>query len=347
MKVVFAPFGPESPYQSSLKSSLRELGVKVVPVNKGLFTFLKNRDWLQADIIHFHWIEFYVGSPHFLKALFKMILLLSGLAILKRKKFVWTAHNFWSHENQHPKLERWFLRRFLAFQQAISVHNQYTRDRLANEFGVDSQKIHVIPHANFLGYYPSFKNDLSYFKKEVFGHSETKFTFGFLGKIRPYKGVMNIIESFKKLSLPNKQLLICGQVKYPEDALDLEAAVSGYEDIILKLGYVDEKEMEAYLQIIDVMIYPYRSIVTSGSLLLGMTHRKLCLVSEVGSMSEFIDSRYRFVGSEQLTQKMAEVMQMSPVEIDLEGDRNYAWIQDDTWDRMALKTQEMYDDIRA
>ena len=345
MKVAFAPFGDKSPYQTSLKASLKEQGVDVVPVKKGLFTFLINKNWFKADIIHFHWIESYVDSPAFWKALLKATILLAGLALLRKKKFVWTAHNFWNHENQHPKLEKWFLKRFLTYQQGISVHNLYTRNRLEKEFGVDPQKIFLIPHATFLGYYPLYKGDMGHFKNQVFGHLETKFTFGFLGKIRPYKGVMNVIEAFKKLTLPNKQLLICGQVKFPEDARLLEEAVAGFDDITLKIGYVAEKEMEAYLRLSDVMIYPYKAIVTSGSLLLGMSYRKLCLVSEVGSMSEFIEPTYRFSSEAQLLQRMTEVMQMNPEEIRAAGDRNYKRIQQDTWDLMAQKTRAMYDSI--
>lgn len=348
MKIVFAPFGTDNPYQYKLIDSLKSLGIEVIPAKSGTIAFFLSKAFRSADIVHFHWYEYYGSSRNLLVSIFKTIVFLCGLKIWKsKKKYVWTVHNFVGHDRKYGRLSNWFARRFVSLMDGFSAHNQYTKEKLETAYRIPPELIFDIPHGNYANLYPSFTGNLDQIKKEIPGYKNSYFTFAFIGHIRPYKGVMDIIEAFKKLTLPNKQLLICGQVKFSEDARALEETVAGFEDIILKIGYIAENKMEAYLRLSDVMIYPYKAIVTSGSLLLGMSYRKLCLVTEVGSMSEFIASQFRFNSNEQLTQKMWQVMQMSPEEIRGEGDRNYDRIKHDTWDRMAQKTVDMYKVVAA
>ncbi|MFC7526276.1 glycosyltransferase [Parapedobacter sp. GCM10030251] len=343
MKVAFAPVGKDNPYQEKLIGSLGELGVEVLPVKSGILQFFKTKHLFQVDIIHFHWFEYYTFSKNAWIRLLKWSIFLIGIFLIKgNKKYVWTVHNFGSHESGFSTLDNFFTRCFIRMQDAFSVHNFFSKGILETRYKIPNEKIAVIPHANYVGTYPQFKGNIYEFRRNIRNFDESKFSFMFLGDLRPYKGIMDIIDAFISLKRPKAQLIICGRVKFEKDLKVINEKIAFNDNIIFLPRYIEDGEIEAYFSLSNVMIYPYKRVVTSGALLLGMSYSKLCLASNVGSMPEFIDHEFLFGDVPELTKMMDKVMNISSEEVTLVGRGNFEKIKDHTWVSMAEKTLELY-----
>ncbi|WP_373943592.1 glycosyltransferase family 4 protein [Polaribacter sejongensis] len=207
------------------------------------------------------------------------------------------------------------------------------------------KKIFLIPHGNYCEDYSPFLGDKKEFKKDIIKIPEDKFTFTFLGNIRPYKGVLDLISAFKSMNSNNCQLLICGHVTNPQDLELIKSKIDDNPNIYFKPGYVVDNEIQGYIKTSDVMVYPYKDILTSGSLILGMSLKSACLVSNVGSMTELIDKDCVFNNDSDLIDKMNILASTNSVKIEAIGISNFKKIEDDTWLKMATRLKDVYSNL--
>jgi beta-1,4-mannosyltransferase len=344
MKIFFAPVYIENPYQKKLMGELSKLGIEISIANTGAGAFFKTESINEADIIHFHWFEPFVKSSSFLKSLIKIIVFLTRLSLFKKqKKMVWTVHNLVNHEKKNIFLDKLFLFFFTKMIDVFCVHNEYSKQQLLKQYPIATNKIKVISHGNYVNDYSKFNGDINLFREKTIGVDASKIIFTFLGNIRPYKGVLDLIEAFKILEDKNNcQLLICGHVTFKEDEILIKKAIQGTKGIMFKPGYVPNEDIEGYIKSSDVMIYPYKDILTSGALILGMSMAKPCLVSNVGSMTELISKEFVFGNVLELKDLMHFFQDSSQENLKQIGNGNYLKIAHHTWENMAKELQIIY-----
>ncbi len=226
MKTCFIPkFTSINPYQAQLARSLEDLGIESDGIeNKRAYLPREIRE-RSPKILHIHWLhEFYsAGSVvDTVKPLLKFIL---GLVIVKLKgvKIVWTAHNIRHHELEYPLTDRICTLSVAAVSNAIITHSEAAKKELINDLPFDvSRKSHVISHANYIGQY---KNTISSAEsRKKLKIPESRIVFLFFGLIRPYKGVLELIQAFDELSHPDAHLLIAGK----SENLELTQAIQSW-----------------------------------------------------------------------------------------------------------------------
>lgn len=343
MKVFFTPYYANNPYQKKIMEELNDIGINVMPSETGGKAFFNTIGLNEANVIHFHWFEAFIKASSSLKSLLKMSTFLIRLYFLKKnKKFIWTVHNLVNHENKNLILDKTFLFFFIKMMDCFCVHNNYAKKQLIKLHGVNPNKIKVIPHGNYANDYDTLKDDVSSFKSNIMGVDLNKKTFTFLGHIRPYKGVLDLIKAFKISNVKNSQLLICGRINSDKDLELIKKEISGVNNVVFKPGYVDSNHIEGYLKCSDVMIYPYKNILTSGALILGMSLKKTCLASNVGSMSEFLTKDFIFDDVEGLAILMKELESKSKEDLEFIGASNFLKIREHTWKNMAIQLKQIY-----
>ncbi|GAB7257508.1 glycosyltransferase family 4 protein [Polaribacter sp. OB-PA-B3] len=346
LKIFFTPYYKNNPYQKRIIDKFREIEVKIDIAATGTSAFFNTPKLHTADIIHFHWFEPFIKSNSYLKSLFKAMVFLLRLSFFKKnKKYVWTVHNLVNHEKKNVAIDQFFLKYFTKLLDAYFVHNLFTKNKLVNELGIAEEKIFLIPHGNYCEDYSPFLGDKKAFKKDIIKIPEDKFTFTFLGNIRPYKGVLDLISAFKRMNNDNCQLLICGHVTNPKDIQLINKEVLGFSNIHFKPGYVADNEIQGYIKTSDVTVYPYKDILTSGSLILGMSLKSACLVSNVGSMTELIPANCVFKDSDDLVNKMDVLSTKENSEIESLGEANFKKIETNTWLAMATSLNEVYSNL--
>ena len=192
-KVVHVPYSTRNPYQKLLGDNLEKLGLKIIGaqshhlfhisfLNTTFLTILIK--YWKPDIIHLHWHHsFLIETRSRFKTVVKSIISLLQILFLKllRVKLVWTVHNLKMHENTHRDLEKSFTRILAQLSDVIIAHCQTAKAKYQkNLISEKTQKIVIIPHGNYIDYYPNsiskekarnklnlsrIKNDLSVFRR--------------------------------------------------------------------------------------------------------------------------------------------------------------------------------------
>ena len=211
---VFLPdFRKGNPYQARLAESLAQHGYEVSFVGSSFRQLTTEALTSKADVFHLHWPEPFVLDRSLLKSWLKTLISLTVFKILKfrGKRIALTLHNLGNHEQRHPRVEAFFYSRFVRLVDVVIAHCQFA--------GAEFERIHgnrvrektvVIPHGNYIGAYPSDQVD----RQSARQHLElpaADVSFLFLGRIRPYKGILDLVNAFKDIDDNSTQLVIVGK----------------------------------------------------------------------------------------------------------------------------------------
>lgn len=289
--IIFIPFLHENPYQTILANKLEDQGVRVT----GGYSLRRIPLWGAGSphAIHLHWLPKFSRSPLGLLKLIYFCIRLSMFRILG-KSVVWTVHNLHSHEVHSPVLEKLVVLGVYGAASSVIVHSPIARTLLLSAvFAKSSRKVTCIPHGNYLESYP---NEIPRaVARERFSFLENETVFLFIGYIRPYKGINQLIDSFKKIDRDDVKLLIVGRAPNEHCLSDLHSRVAQDTRISVVPGFVSDSELQVYFNASDVVVYPYKNVLTSGAVILGMSFAKPCIAPKIGCIPDYLDSRGAFL----------------------------------------------------
>jgi len=347
MKIAFVPVYENNPYQKELIKSIVSFENDVIKADTGAKAFFETPGIKDVDVIHFHWIDaFFTGNNIILVFIKSLIFLIRLVLFKKNKTYVWTVHNLVGHDSKFPKLEKFMCRLFLRMMDGISVHNQYSIDRLVSDYKVKKYKVFLIPHGNYINAYPNVNTSKLKEVIDQFKFPTESRVIMFLGQIRPYKGVEILIDSFLAAEVKDTKLLICGNIKDKTYESALIKRIDNHSDIVLSNHFVSDDDLSSYFELADVVVFPYKNILTSGALILAMSFKKVCLVSNTGSLPELVGSTFVFETQNDLTLKIKDVAKMTKSDLATFGEANYNNIYTNTWDEMGRLTTEMYKKVK-
>ena len=156
------------------------------------------------------------------------------------------AHRSLIHEAEAYDVAR---RAFYAASSLIAVSEQVAAYLCS--YHIDAAKVHVIPN----GVDPNrFTPD----KQPRYPREADRFTVGFVGSLKPWHGVLDLIEAFSILyeEHPQSRLLIVGDG--PErTAVESRLSASGIDAAAHFTGAVHPHEIPSYLTSMDVAVAPY------------------------------------------------------------------------------------------
>ena len=241
----------------------------------------------RAEIFHILWnnkIEF-----------FDRTILMLYYKVLE-KKIVLTAHNI--NQARRDLNDSWLNRTTLKIQYLlcdhIFVHTKRMKDELCQEFNVAEKAITVIryPLNNAL---PETELTPSEAKRRLDLRDDERAIL-FFGRIMPYKGIEYLLDAFRLLvadKQANYRLIVAGEPKKGSEEYLRELQSSVYrnfarEQVILKLQFIPDDEMELYLKGADVLVLPYKEIFQSGVLFLAYSFGLPVVATDVGSFREEI-----------------------------------------------------------
>lgn len=292
--VIFLPDSTEyNPYQQNLADALDEdvvlgEGTRLLPI---LFAVRSAED---APVIHFHWLDPYIyetSGPRTAVLLFLTVLQLVVVRLMG-VPVVWTVHNVLSHESRYPRLERWFKHVFVRFGFCahVFVHCENAADRLVEECALPERvrrRITVVPHGHYVD---NYENEVSREEaRRELGYDGNERVFLFFGQIKPYKGVVHLVETFASIDDPDYRLLIVGNPSDDATARELEARTDGDDRVRSVLRFVPDGDIQLYMNAADAVVLPYTEITTSGSAVLVMSFGRAVIVPRMGCVPELLD----------------------------------------------------------
>ncbi|HIP78390.1 MAG TPA: glycosyltransferase [Kiloniellaceae bacterium] len=350
-KVLFLPdWKRANPYQRLLAAALDENGYSVdfadYPGGRlPLYTLLKARR--DVGVLHIHWIVpwikpfFWTTNPA--KRLAKLALLILDLRLCRMLgvRVFWTIHNLVTHESQDTKWELRLRRQIARQVNGCFVHSQSALTLLERAYDLPlAGKSRVVPHASYVGQYPPIAAAAVTSLRHDLGLQEGDFVYLFLGAIREYKGLGPLIAAFKSLPDPRARLVIAGAAFTPEIEGWLRGEAEGDRRIVLRVGYVSDADLSAYMTLASVVVLPFAQTLASGSTLLAMSFAKPLILPEAARIYDVPgDAGALYFRNGGLS---GALMAAQQADLGAMGAHNQAQAQARSWSEMAALTGAAY-----
>ncbi len=206
------------------------------------------------------------------------------------KKIAFTAHNV--NQARRDLKDSWLNRTTLKIQyhlcDHILVHTQKMKTELCQDFDVAEKAVTVIRHP-VNDAFPDTELTPAEAKRRL-GLRDDEKAILFFGRIRPYKGIEYLLDADQQA---NYRLLVAGEPKKGSEEYLHEIRQSVARDfkqgqVILRIQFIPDEEMELYLKGADVLVLPYKEIFQSGVLFLAYSFGLPVVATDVGSFREEI-----------------------------------------------------------
>ncbi len=329
-----------NPYVGLLKEALVQMGVSC-EVSDGLSPRLIHLWRGQVDVLHIHWLELLYTSPRLRRRLRLMGSVLSALlmARVERLGITCTMHNVSPHETSFAGMDRLAYRVLLKLAGAVHVHDEEAAQGLAEHFGRRSG-VFVIPHGSYIGAYPNACTRKE--AHERLGLDREGFVYLFLGQVRRYKGIEELIRAYREVDPKDAWLLIAGNV-HDEGYANALRDLANRPGIRTWFEYVPDAEVQYYMNASDVCVLPYRDVTTSGAAVLAFSFGKPIVAPALGGFRR-LAADGRGITYEPLAEGALSASLIEARAMDLAGASQAAlsWAQAHEWRSLAPSFAELY-----
>ncbi len=293
----------------------------------------------RPDVVHLH-------CTNSVAALYLTLLRRAG------RPLVFTAHVVTPHEP--VALQTSIYRRIHRSADLVVAHSAVDRDRLRREFGIDDEKVAVIPHGEY-GFFER-RGELpdKQSARHTVGARVSDLVVLFFGYIREYKGLDILLDAWPAVAaaVPRARLLVAGDPVQlaPARRAELEGMVRSV-GALHRFDYVPFPEVAAYFAASDVLAMPYRRISQSGVLFLGLALGLPVVATEVGALPEMLQhGESALLVPRESPEKLADALIRALTDADLRerlarGGRRVA--ADHSWESIALQTETAFTRLRA
>lgn len=352
-KVLMMPdFRSRNYYQSLLANSLLHEGIKVFFPNKTqrIFPIFRNVFSSNSKLFHIHWIHPFSGFSvkNKIFSLIYSIIFIFEIFLIKyflKTKIIWTVHNLKSHISYQPHLENIVRKFFITKVSAIITHCNKSKQYIQKIYGINSDKIHTIPHGNYINCYTNkiSKNNA----RKMLKLKKNDLVLLYFGRILPYKGINKFIKSFKKMGkVDNFKLLIVGEPLNNQIRNELVNECNNIKNIITKLRFIENDEIQIYMNASDILIFPFQQILTSGAIFLGISFGKPIIAPKLGCIPETLDENGSFLYNPHDDNGLFNALQKfisNKEKLEKMGRYNLNLAKKLDWKNIAIKTKKIYE----
>lgn len=351
IKVLMLPdFRKDNPYQSLLSEGLGQEQIQVkfwsyylnyFPVLRGV---LKNKI-RSIDIVHLHWLEFYINKPKKLSKFLACIQFLLDIILVRMLgiKIIWTVHNQVSHDDLFPELERWTRGILSRLVDGIIFHSYSSFKLVDKDCNFNKKKSIIIPHGHYRDVYgvPISSTE----SRKRLGLPLTGRIYMNIGYLKPYKKIEKLMTIWKNNQdfFTNDTLVIVGKPVNKSYYLELEELSKNIPGLILIPEFVEPHNIPVFLSAADVIVFPFEKILTSGSLILAMSYNKPIIAPDLGGIAETLGVASQLLYDPKDEQGLLKALQKSTT-LDLQALSLLVKQECDAldWGLIAKKTAEFY-----
>lgn len=334
-----------NPYNTLMSNSLDSKGWKSVDPSsiEALFG--------RANIVHLHWPQAVVSGPWGI-AIRRTTILLATLLVQKIKgaKIVWTAHNLRSHNSLRPRLERLWMALVTRLLDGVVYLSAYSKSEALDLFPhLAKRPSRVVPHGTYGEAYPYFLDQSQ--ARAIWDIPSKSNVIGFVGEIKPYKGLDQLLNAFFDVSPGKVYLLIAGN--FPKDGYgnrlkrNIDNALNMGLPIQVYDGRLDELQLSSAISACDVVALPYLKGENSGLAVLAAERDRALLLPKDSRYDEISsqiapDLSYRFAS---LTGDIIESATRRARIAICEGKNNEIFRMQHNWDMIAEDISDLYAEI--
>jgi beta-1,4-mannosyltransferase len=257
----------DNPYIARFCESLRSAGIRVESVAQP-WDALNTK----LDILHIHWPEQVLWGHGKAAGLARASAVLAALALLRARgvRLVWCVHNLEPHDPGRARKLAW---RYYAASIAQLVHGYVTlspstlalaRARFAALARKPASSIWHAPYR--IGSVPA---DAQLRARQGVLEGETLLVF--VGAIRRYKGVVELVRCFAGMASPTLRLLVAGELGDPALGDTLTQLAARDPRLHLAFGRLSDQELLATVCGADAVVLPFERTLHSGSLIYALS----------------------------------------------------------------------------
>ena len=242
----------------------------------------------RPQYIHFDWETSFYYRKNILLTLLSIPLFVLQLwmaRFLFGCRLVWTPHNLQPHDLPYPALHRAVRRFFASRMQWIRLFSARSLEAAMQEFQQPREKFRIVPEGAYASYYPPNGKPAQELRRELAIPEQDKVLL-YLGLIKPYKGILELVESFQQEKPSGTFLLICGKAMDQTYFEKVRQASEGNPAIRLVEGFMPENELPGYYQLASAVILPFRKIENSGSAIMAMGYEKAIIAPAMGTLPD-------------------------------------------------------------
>ena len=290
--VAYYPQSPGNPYEKMLYASVGKQQITAIPFEDPAALHGSHLANLGGRlVIHVHWTAPILGpgmTPGEARDLGKKFLRDVEALQARGARLVWTVHNVMPHECRFPDEEAAFRQELADRADVIHVMCERTAEFVSAYYTLPPEKMRVVAHPAYIDVYPNIYDQAR--ARAELGLKPEHTVFGFIGGIRPYKGVDRLLDAFDRVAQtkPESRLIVVGPPgRFPE----IEAMAERCEAdprIIGNFNRIADADLQLYMNASDVVMLPHRSVLNSGSVMLAFSFARPVIAPAVGCVGELL-----------------------------------------------------------
>ena len=272
-----------------------------------------------------------------------------GVVKMTGGKIVYTIHNVSPHHGRVRAYYRVIMGFTYRICDALIIHTEEGKDRVAGLFKVEPGKMSVIPHGDYTFFVPAERMGGEEAKERLLGDKNIS-TILFFGAIRKNKGLDQAILALRhvKKRVPNARLLVVGELCEKWERYGEIIEREGVEDLVFKyLQYVPKEEVGLFFEAADVVILPYNEITMSGVLQVAFAFAKPVVASDLDGFRESIEEGKNGhlvpVGDDRLLgERISDLLENEELRRNMGSYSRRMAEEKYSWDSVAGRTEEVY-----
>jgi len=247
------------------------------------------------------------------------------------------CHNVFPHE--HFPMGRFLARRFLSRMDLLVVHSESDMEQARN----------ISPDIPVLRlYHPLYDQYLDdsvdrTASRRQLGFEDSDRVVLFFGLIRPYKGLVDLIDAVSILPA-NVKLLIAGECYSDSREISQRIVSAGLLDRVQWINsFIPDADVAALFSAADVVALPYRSATQSGVAQIALAFGKPLVLTRTGGLPDLLEEGITGMlaepsDSNSIAEALMSALELSTIESTraavLEKSREFSW------DRYAVRLME-------
>jgi glycosyltransferase involved in cell wall biosynthesis len=291
---------------------------------------LRFRRAADADVVHYQWLTIPPLDVRLLPPLRPRLM---------------TAHYILPPQPNRRQVRS--AHRVFDSMDAVVAHSEHGAARLRDEVGLRPEKVRVVPHGAF-DYLTELPEEKPLPAELEGAEGPVILSFGLL---RPYKGIENLLEAYKRLAVaaPSPpELWIVGNPRMDVAPLrKLADEAPGRVRFVTR--FVEDSEIPAIFRRADLLVLPYLDAEHSGVLYTGLAFGKPMVLSAVGGFPEVAEAgAARLVppgDTPALAAALQELVGDEAARRDLAAGATRAAAGPFSWDEAARRTIDLYREL--
>jgi len=268
-----------NPYLDDLAASLPSDRIEEVSAT---WNDLSERDARSdVDVLHIQLLQMVLESMRSADPPRAIARYARRLARLRRNgvAVVWTMHNLASHEAASPLVDR-AARRLTAMAAARVVVHCGVAQRHLRRLWPRARSV-VMPHPAHDAE-PLARGTA----RDALGLSAGARVIAIPGRVRAYKDVAGAVRALRAAAGDDTVIIVAGAPHTDALGEEVRAAAGGDPRVRLDLRLVDDEELHRVVAASDVVMLPYRRILTSGTAVLAGEEGVPCVAPAIGCLTE-------------------------------------------------------------